>query len=204
MTTMLSTDHKPPRRTSADQWALEGLLLLVVLGSLVLGLSAALGVVRGDPVSAPVTFENGAVRLLERSEHAQLEVANPTLTIEDPSFNHRLLAAAPLLLIACTVGLTGVLLWRVVRSTRQGDPFHRVNARRLTIAAAAVLLGGSLASILDAIHSMDLAAQAPADFGLAVSGTLSFLPFAVGGVLAAMAGVFRRGTALRSEVEGLI
>ncbi len=204
MATTTSANPTSRGRGALDQLALEGLLLAVAAISLIVGFAAVLGALGGDSISATVSFKDDAPHLIERSGQARLDVANPTLTIEDPGTAGRILGAAPTLLGVATVGATAILLWRVVRSTRQGDPFHRANARRLTAAAVVVLVGGSASSLIDAVHSMDLASQAPEQFGLAVAGTFSFLPLAVGGVLAAMAGVFRRGTALRTEVEGLI
>ena len=185
------------------QPALEGLLLIVAGGALLTGILGTLTTMTDSPLPVPATLEGEPVVLAEDGG-SRVEVSDVELTISDPSIGERLLAAAPIVLASLTIGAVATLLLEVVRSIREGDPFHRANARLLTAAALVALVGGTIASAVGWIVSATLTSSAPESFGLDTSAELSFLPLAVGIVLAAVADVFRRGTDLRDEVEGLV
>ncbi|MDR1077560.1 MAG: hypothetical protein LBL55_02630 [Propionibacteriaceae bacterium] len=162
----------------------------------------------------------------------------PTATILAGGFNQvmveaagigqsaRLAYAASSLLSGLTLVGVAIVVWRLARALRTGDPF-RLSSSALTWAALIVVGGGILASVAaDIAHglaSQDLfqvtgwsvtnalpTAENPtlADFGwpgpTEFALTIPFWPLAAGLVLALLAGVFRYGAQLRRETEGLI
>lgn len=140
-----------------------------------------------------------------------------------PPATRLMLAAAPLLWAATTASVALVVL-RLVRSIRAGDPFA-VGSRALRTTGWIVLVGGSLATwvrnVGDWMASRDLfqlrgwsGAGTTVDvsdlsaLGWPDAASLSLdLPWAaltVGIVLALLAAVFRHGEQLRSDTEGLV
>lgn len=108
-------------------------------------------------------------------------------------------AAGPLL-SAFGLGIVLVML----RSARREDPFDKANLRRLQALTFLVLVGGTLVSwggafvrrwLLDNSAVADIV---PLDFHF------SFLPIIGGVLLAMLTEVWRRGVAMRTELEGLI
>ncbi|MDR1213053.1 MAG: hypothetical protein LBK54_03035 [Propionibacteriaceae bacterium] len=134
--------------------------------------------------------------------------------------------AASALLSGVTLVGVAVVVWRLARATRSGDPF-RLSSKALTWAALIVAGGGILASVAADLANMlasrdlfqstgwmarDVPSLAddltPADFGwpepVGFALSIPFWPLAAGLVLALLAGVFRYGAQLRRETEGLI
>lgn len=108
-------------------------------------------------------------------------------------------AAGPLL---AAVGLGIVLV--MLRAARTSDPFDKANLRRLQTLTALVLVGGTLVAwggafvrrwLLDNSAVADIV---PMDFHF------TFLPIIGGVLLSMLAEVWRRGVAMRTELEGLI
>jgi hypothetical protein len=97
-----------------------------------------------------------------------------------------------------------LLLLRVVRSLRHGDPFHRANARRLGAIAFLVGVVGQLAAILRAWGEGLVLGNTTVAPYVRHSVDVSWLPFAAGLGLALLAEVFRRGSVLREDVAGLV
>lgn len=98
-----------------------------------------------------------------------------------------------------------LLLWRIVRSTRSGEIFSAANVRRMTGIWVLVVAGGMALQLLDLWVRYEL--LAPTALPLATSLSLadiSFAPVVVGSLLAFFTEVFRRGVALRDEVEGVV
>lgn len=121
---------------------------------------------------------------------------------EADAIDHVLFAAGTL--PAVIVGLLVlVLLRRVVRSVRAGDPFVPVNARRLQIMGWA-LVCWPLAATLGSLAQLTLVDRNGAqDIALPVF-ELPFWPFGAGLVVLVLARVFSTGTHLRDVVEGLV
>lgn len=98
-----------------------------------------------------------------------------------------------------------VLLLRIVRSVKEGDPFIAANAERLS-RMGWVALAGQLAIIPVAALAMwieEVAGDAAdihtdTDFGFSGEGILLVL------ILFILARVFRKGTEMRAELEGTV
>jgi hypothetical protein len=102
------------------------------------------------------------------------------------------------------IAVLGLLLL-MVRTLRSGDPFLPANARRLYAIAAIVGVGGLLTdllgqwgrhAILDKPKVAQLVVHEPYH--------LSLMPLAIGMAIAVAAEVFRQGTSLRADVDGLV
>ncbi len=106
-------------------------------------------------------------------------------------------------ILAALAGYFLVLLWRILASVQQGDPFVPENADRLSRMAWISLTGNVLAFFLG-IYGAWLATVLPADekfnlsFDFGAGGPLLIL------VLFVLARVFRHGTALRADLEGTV
>jgi hypothetical protein len=96
------------------------------------------------------------------------------------------------------------LLLRITQTLREGDPFVPSNARRLYLIAALVGIGGQATALLTTwgrlgvMHHPEVAPYVVAD------ASTTFLPLLAGLGIAVAAEVFRQGTRLRAEVEGLV
>lgn len=156
---------------------------------------------------APTTTETTSGTVDTATGRRPAAVGRPitaTVEFDGPSTGQRWAwslwqAAGPLLSAA---GLAIVLA--MLRSARTGDPFDRVNLRRLQALTVLVLIGGTLVSwggafvrrwLLDNSAVADIV---PMDF------QFTFLPIIGGVLLGVLAEVWRRGVAMRTELEGLI
>jgi hypothetical protein len=192
-----------------DQGALEAVLgaalLIVVVFGLVLPAARVVGVGTGssvrvveleEPASVPELPAGAGVTLLGTSE--------AELSFFDPDARERFLLELPVLLVAALAALVIVLLLRIARTLREGDPFVPANARRLTVIALTVLAGAVLVPLSFAITTDLLQQDTAAEDVVAFSASLSALPILVGLLIAALAEFFRRGTKLREDTEGLV
>lgn len=97
-----------------------------------------------------------------------------------------------------------LLLLRVVRSLRVGDPFVLANARRLRLIAAAVAVGGTGASLLQN-WGEHLVLSDPVIRPLVHEQVhVTLLPVVAGVGILLLAEVFRRGALMRRDLEGLV
>lgn len=130
-----------------------------------------------------------------------------TLEFWDPMGAARVVDVVALVAVAA---LTAWLWWtlsRVVGSARSGDPFVAANARRLTLIGALVLVGPYLVvAVEQAIVQWKLAtstASGKADVVFRWED-LSLWPLGFGLAVLALAAVWRRGVAMREDLEGLV
>lgn len=96
------------------------------------------------------------------------------------------------------------LIFRIVRSARVGDPFVRANVSRLRALAVVVGIGGLIVSAYAAWLRRWLLDGSGAAGLVAQDWTVSFLPLVAGVVVGVLAEVWRRGVAMREDLEGLV
>ncbi len=99
------------------------------------------------------------------------------------------------------------LLFRIVRTMRNGDPFVPANARRVTAIGLLVSVGGMLLAFVRSIATMDFLFKVHDAAGpgfIETSAEMSFAPAFIGLLILAFGEVFRQGTRLRKDVEGLV
>jgi hypothetical protein len=120
----------------------------------------------------------------------------------------RLFTEASDVLLALTVGAGAWWLAGALRTVAAGRPFDRNNSARLRGVAAAVLLGGVVAPVLDDVagfavldHLDLLGPDSP--FVLTLLH-VNLAPLLLTLVVLAAAEAFRRGAALADDVDGLI
>jgi len=189
---MVLTIDMDLRWTRVDQRLLEGALWaapVVGLLSLTPGVADA---VLGRPleIRAPSPGDGG------RGE---------TVVLPDPTAGQYLLALVPGLLGVAAVALGAVLLLGVARALRHGDPFTPSSARRLTAVAFLVLVAGLVSPVCVELLRVVLIETTPAGLrGWTFSVDLSAWPVLTGMLVLFVAEVFRRGAALRADVEGLV
>lgn len=111
-----------------------------------------------------------------------------------------LVRAVPLVCAAAGLWLLGDL----TRSARRGDPFTRGNVRRLMVLTSLVAVGGVVGEWGRALVRLWLVDSS--DLGSLVQhdATVSFAFVAVVLLLGLVTEVWRRGVALREDVEGLV
>ncbi|MCB1302383.1 MAG: DUF2975 domain-containing protein [Tetrasphaera sp.] len=109
------------------------------------------------------------------------------------------LAAGPVVAAVCLW-----LILRMLRSARHGDPFTRENLRRMQWLAILVGIDGSLVTWSGAFLDRWLLDTSAAEKIVAMTFDFSFLP-AIGGLLiGVLAEVWRRGMAMREDLDGLV
>ncbi len=217
---------------SVRRWAAEALEAVLVVGLVATALlgvvrpvlgPGALGIgsgsVFGTYPQVPATLDAEAVRveltpglpsLSDGGEVAAgdaLEMTFPTgvsVGVYDPDLAQTLsLIGSEVLVGLVTVAVLALLLL-IVRSLRHGDPFVPANARRLYAIAAAVGVGGQAALLLRSWGEHAVLQHPLVAPYVLQEATLSWLPLLAGLGVAVAAEVFRQGTALRRDVEGLV
>lgn len=143
------------------------------------------------------TFESG-----EAVEFYGLQGAG--VAVYNPDFQQRLgLIGAPVLAGILAIVVL-VLLRRIVRTLRQGDPFVPVNARRLWLIALLVGVGGQAAALLVEWGRWGILRHPSVEPYVEIDFDPTYLPLPAGLVLLVLAEVFRQGAKLREDVAGLV
>ena len=176
--------------------AVFGLLLpaLGVVGVIASGGSRTVAVDRASVIAGTPTARGVSLTGTDKAE----------LTFHHPGVTERILLALPDALVATLSLLVIVLLIRMSRTLRTGDPFAAANVRRLSMIAVAIVLAGLLAPSAEAITTQLLVRSSPVAERIPFQFTVPFLPIVLGMLVAALAEVFRRGTGLRDDTEGLV
>ncbi len=206
-----------------DQAVFEGLLVAAIAVVLVIGLLPALATGSGLCAarriskcesrifveayldrSLPLTEEGLVSPRGERAGIVGIGETTVTLIFADPTPAQRLLYAVPVVLGTVIILLVLMLLLGIARTLRSGDPFVAGNARRVTAIAALALIGGIATQVVDQFVKAELLQAPGVPEQITPVFELSFLPVIVGLPLAFFAEVFRRGTKLREDVEGLV
>lgn len=213
----------------AASTALEVVLALCIAAAVLVGvirpmIGAAGLALAGGPffgkypgVSAAVDLERVRVAtspelpsLAERGEvfaGDALELTIPhdtTVAVYHPDLTQFLGLVGPQILGGLLATIVLVLLLRIVRTLRTGDPFVPDNAARLYLIAGVVGIGGQAAVLLRAWGERAvLSHPAVADYVLD-DVQISLLPLVAGLGVAVAAEVFRQGAALRKDLEGVV
>ncbi|MFF3894152.1 DUF2975 domain-containing protein [Streptomyces sp. NPDC001812] len=126
------------------------------------------------------------------------------LVFTDPDLGRRLLLALPEFVGSLLLLLVLALLLQIARTLHGGDVFVPRNARRLSVIGIVVLVQGVFSPMLLPLTTQALVSGTPlADlipFSATFSGEYVLLAFLV----LALSEVFRRGTKLRADTEGLV
>lgn len=127
-----------------------------------------------------------------------------TISVWDPDIQQRLaFVAVPVLIALLAIGVLS-LLRAITRTLHDGDPFVADNARRLYVIAGLVGIGGQIAVALDAWSRWILLTHPQVAPFVVVDLQFTLLPLVAGLGIATAAEVFRQGTLLRADVEGLV
>lgn len=144
----------------------------------------------------PASVSSGPVTL--RGTHrAEIALAHPNV-------QQRILLALPDLFYGALLILVLALLLRMARTLRVSDVFVPENARRLQVIAAAIVAVGVLGPAVDAITTHLLISGTAVSPAVPFAYTVSAAPLLLGLLVAALAEVFRQGTRLREDTEGLV
>lgn len=195
---------------AADRVAVRVMAVIALGVALV---SAAVGAVRfvmwmrGDDI--PVTLTTGSALDLDAAatesgiasaEYSAIDVIVTSLTL-----GTRALFASSQLLTGLTTAVVAIAIAMVLRRLAQRAPFHRSLFRATLVSGLAILFGGMIGGALHGFATMTAAAQvgpeleAPVLVGFDID-----LGFLIGFVVIAVAFVFRAGTRLQRETEGLV
>lgn len=180
-----------PYRRSAGFFFARGLLGVCLLSSLLAIIGAVLPVLSGDDVIREMANRRRSVQ------------------VDDPSLGLSVLDAAPAVLLGLVVLVTSWLLLVVVVDIQRGVPFEQKAARRLRVAAYAVVIGvighAGLSGWAD-IRALDEAGRRGESFlGYVVGGLFdSSQWWLVAALLAVFAHAFGEGRRLTDDSEGLV
>jgi hypothetical protein len=173
--------------------------------TLVVGIPGVIGTVAGDTVTLPlmliepVTEQTGNPAILS----AQTDELTVTAAGVGSGVRATLAVGAALgTLIAAAVGVViALFLWRLA----QGRPFHRSLFAASLVAGLAMSIGGLISAFAAGFGAMQLAMALDPDGEVFVPG-FSFDPTLMfaGLVVLALAYVFRAGTRLQRDTEGLV
>lgn len=132
------------------------------------------------------------------------------LTFHDPGILERLLLVLPQLVFASLALACLYLLLRILNSLSVGDPFVRANVRRIHVMASLVIVGALFYPFVDAFRGLPLQHGVVPPEGLVLfefsfgQVSVPLVVLLVGLALAALGEIFRRGTEMRDDVEGLV
>ncbi|MEU6522754.1 DUF2975 domain-containing protein [Streptomyces sp. NPDC046924] len=126
------------------------------------------------------------------------------LVLTDPDPGERLLLALPEFVDSLLLLLVLVLLLQIARTLRGGDVFVPRNARRLSVMGIVVLVQGVLSPMLLSFTTQELVSGTPLADLIPVSATFSGEYVLLALLVLALSEVFRRGTKLRADTEGLV
>ncbi|MCF2530391.1 DUF2975 domain-containing protein [Yinghuangia soli] len=193
-----------------DSKTLEILLAAIGVVVLVVGMAMPLLGIVGiiDPVitsrAVPLGGGGDGADILRQGSFALTEGSTGELSFADPSFKERVMLALPRLVSAGLALAVVYLLLRVVRTLKAGDPFVPANARRVTAISALVIAFGTLDPIVESLTTGSLIGNSGAQYLIDTGVTFTWPPILIGILVAALSEVFRRGTRLRADVEGLV
>ena len=189
-----------------------GLALIVapLLGSGGLGLESSLLRPFGEPLSVPALVLDPVVEGLAPGTYAAgdaVELSGPTVataSVSNPDLVQRAGLVGGRVLQGLTVLGVLVLLLRLTRTLRQGDAFVPANARRLSVIAVLVGVGGTVSQLVHQVGAVAVLEAPSVRDRVAPVFEVSFLPLFAALGIGVLAEVFRQGAALRADVDGLV
>lgn len=116
----------------------------------------------------------------------------------------RLWSEAGFALTLLAIGLGALMVSRVLGAILRGDPFDTRNPRRIAILAGCVLVGGTLAPLIQGAASTMIASHLGLSGQVGSPVPFELVPFVVAGLVFVVAGAFQRGSQLTADTEGLI
>jgi hypothetical protein len=125
------------------------------------------------------------------------------LVFADPTMGQRLLLALPQIIGSLLLFVLALLL-QMARTLRGGDVFAAKNARRLSAIGLTVLFQAALAPVLLATTTEMLVSGTPTADHIPFSATFTGEYVLLAFLILALGEVFRRGTKLRADTDGLV
>ncbi|WRZ91619.1 DUF2975 domain-containing protein [Streptomyces sp. NBC_01007] len=126
------------------------------------------------------------------------------LVFAHPDLGQRLLLALPDVIGSLLLLLVLALLFQMARTLRGGDVFVPGNARRLSAIGLTVLVQAVLSPVLPAFTTEALVSGTPMAEQIPLSVTFTGEYVLLAFLILALGEVFRRGTKLRADTEGLV
>ncbi|MFI6407785.1 DUF2975 domain-containing protein [Streptomyces sp. NPDC050548] len=126
------------------------------------------------------------------------------LAFAHPDLGQRLLLALPDVVGGLLLLLVLVLLTRMAGTLREGDVFVPRNARRLSVIGLTVLVQAVLSPALPAFTTQALVSGTPMAEQIPLSVTFTGEYVLLAFLILSLGEVFRRGTKLRADTEGLV
>jgi Protein of unknown function (DUF2975) len=190
----------------ADYFAAKIILGVAVVGSVMSGLvQPVVNGATGAPLPvAYITKVTSSIDLPRGATHDG--VATLELLLNDATMGERFTQALPGLVFAGVTISVAWLLFQLLRSTQSGEPFTRRNVRRINTIALVVGAGGILAQYAGgfADSMVVITRDLPDTPSLFFGFSFSPVPLVAMLAIALVGEVFRRGVALRDDVEGLV
>ncbi|UXY28977.1 DUF2975 domain-containing protein [Streptomyces sp. HUAS TT20] len=124
--------------------------------------------------------------------------------VAHPDLSQRLLLALPDVVGGLLLLLVLALLFQMARTLRGGDVFVPKNARRLSAIGLTVLVQAILSPVLPALTTEALVSGTPMADQIPSSITFTGQYVLLAFLILALGEVFRRGTKLRADTEGLV
>ncbi|MDV9172924.1 DUF2975 domain-containing protein [Streptomyces sp. W16] len=126
------------------------------------------------------------------------------LVFAHPDLGQRLLLALPDVVGGLLLLLVLVLLFQMAGTLRDGDVFVPKNARRLSVIGLAVLVQAVLSPVLPSFTTEALVSGTPMAEQVPLSVTFTGEYVLLAFLILSLGEVFRRGTKLRADTEGLV
>ena len=190
----------------SDYLAVKVILGLTVFVPILLGLVRPVTDIRANaPLAMAYTTAAPTGLVLPRGATQHGEVTMELL-VTDATLGERLGQAVPGTLVLAMTIVIAWLLFSLLRSIQAAEPFTRGNVRRINAIALIVGFGGMLVQLTQGFADSAIltTGRLPGASTPAWVMTLTPLPVVVMLGIALIGEAFRRGVALRNDVEGLV
>ncbi len=116
----------------------------------------------------------------------------------------RLASEAGFALTWLAIGLGALMVAQVLGTIIRGEPFSSRNPRRIAVVAGCVLVGGTLAPMIQGEATSLILSHVDLGHRVGSSIPLELLPFLITALIFVVAGAFQRGSQLTADTEGLV